>query len=133
MSAPGVRLSDLPPEVRAAMRLHKREAAAAAERALCDYWERAVGVRPVAEYRFHPTRRWRFDLAFVAERVALEVEGGAFMAGRHTRGAGFREDLDKYGEAAALGWLVLRCLPETLYEARTVDLVRRTLATAAAR
>lgn len=67
---------------------------------------------PVREWRFHPRRRWRFDLAFVEQRVAVEVDGGAFSGGRHTSGPGFREDCVKLSEAAALGWRVLRVMPE---------------------
>lgn len=100
--------------------------AAVVFRALC----RDAGLpEPESEVRFHPRRRWRFDYAWPSHRVALEVEGGAFVAGRHTRGAGFRRDVEKYSEAAAMGWLVVRCLPEDLCTARTVEWVRRALRT----
>lgn len=78
---------------------------------------------PVTEFRFHPTRRFRFDYAWPAYAVALEVEGGAFVGGRHTRGAGFRADVEKYNEAARLGWTVARTLPEGLCSAYTVRLL----------
>ncbi len=32
---------------------------------------------PKREFRFHPTRQWRFDFAWERERVAVELEGGA--------------------------------------------------------
>ena len=64
--------------------------------------------QPVREYRFHPTRKWRFDFAWVRERVAVEIEGGAWSQGRHTRGAGFSEDCAKYNAATCAGWSVLR-------------------------
>lgn len=72
--------------------------------------------RPVAEHRFHVTRKWRFDWAFTTQKLAIEVEGAAFKAGggRHTRGAGFRKDTEKYAEALILGWRVLRVLPEQI-------------------
>lgn len=59
------------------------------------------------EWRFCE-RGWRFDFAWPARRVALEVEGGTFSGGRHTRGSGFAEDCDKYNRAALMGWWVLR-------------------------
>lgn len=62
----------------------------------------------VAEYRFHPTRLWRFDLAFPDERVAFEREGGVYSGGRHTRGRGYEGDCEKYNTAAILGWCVIR-------------------------
>lgn len=63
---------------------------------------------PEREHRFHPTRRWRFDMAWPDRKVALEVEGGTWAGGRHTRGKGFEEDCTKYAEAITLGWRVFR-------------------------
>ncbi len=88
---------------------------------------------PLREFRFHALRRWRFDYVWPLERVALEVEGGVWSGGRHTRGAGFLGDVEKYNEAAAGGWYVLRCIPRTLRTAATVDLVARTMQRAAAK
>lgn len=69
---------------------------------------------PEFEWRFHPKRKWRFDVAWVPWRIALEVEGGIFINGRHSRGGGMLKDMEKYNEAAALGWRVLRCTPGTI-------------------
>lgn len=44
-----------------------------------------TGEEVVAEYRFHPSRDWRFDFAIPSRRVAIEVESGAFNSGRHIR------------------------------------------------
>jgi hypothetical protein len=63
---------------------------------------------PVPEHRFHPRRKWAFDAAFTGAMVAVEFEGGVWTQGRHTRGKGFTGDAEKYGEAAVLGWRVLR-------------------------
>ena len=63
---------------------------------------------PVRQYLFHPVRKWRFDLAFPDYMLAVEVDGGTFTNGRHTRGAGYAEDCIKYAEAVTLGWRVLR-------------------------
>lgn len=62
------------------------------------------------EYRFHATRKWRFDFAWPAARVALEVEGMVWRGkgGRHQRAVGFEEDCRKYAEALCLRWRVLR-------------------------
>jgi hypothetical protein len=67
---------------------------------------------PQRETRFHPTRLWRFDLAWPAVRLACEVDGGQFMAGggRHNTDA----DREKINHAAALGWRVLRFSPQQI-------------------
>ena len=61
----------------------------------------------IPEHRFAPYRKWRFDLAVLPERVAVEFQGGTHTAGRHTRGPGYRADAEKYLEAAVHGWVVL--------------------------
>lgn len=63
---------------------------------------------PVREYRFDPNRRWRFDFAWPDARVGVEIEGGVWSRGRHTRGSGYQADCDKYNAATLLGWRVLR-------------------------
>lgn len=69
---------------------------------------------PAYEYRFHPSRKWRFDCAWREQMIALEIEGGIWSQGRHTRGAGFLGDMEKYNAAVLLGWRVLRTTPQTL-------------------
>lgn len=123
-----LRLKDLPEDQRRDVRLKKRWARKQ-EQNYFESWCYAAGLGfPEHEHRFHPTRRWRFDYAWPERKVALEIEGGAFTQGRHTRGAGFKADLEKYSEAAALGWRIIRVVPEDLYEGKTLDLLRRALA-----
>jgi len=64
--------------------------------------------QPEKEYRFHPTRKWRFDFAYPAQKIAIEIEGAVWFAGRHTRGSGFLADCEKYNTAVSLGWKVFR-------------------------
>lgn len=61
---------------------------------------------PKEEHRFHPTRKWRFDRAWPAYLVAVEIDGGQWLkrGGRHNTD----KDRWKLNEAAALGWRVLR-------------------------
>jgi hypothetical protein len=78
---------------------------------------------PVAEHRFHPTRLWRFDYAWPAQKIALEVEGGIWTGGRHIKPAGFIADLEKYNAAAVLGWRILRLTPKSIATLISVHLV----------
>lgn len=78
---------------------------------------------PEREHKFHPTRKWRFDAAWINHRVAVEIDGGVFCGGRHTRGVGFEKDCEKLNTAALLGWVVLRFGPTAV---RSGDAVRMT-------
>lgn len=69
---------------------------------------------PVAEYRFAAPRRFAFDRAWVAQRVAVELEGGVWSGGRHTRPAGYERDCEKYNIAVVEGWRVLRFTAKAL-------------------
>jgi len=84
---------------------------------------------PVTEHRFHDTRRWRFDCAWPSFRLAVEVEGGGFVQGRHTRGKGLENDCEKYAEAAILGWTVIRVTPAQVTQGKAVQWIERWLKT----
>jgi hypothetical protein len=89
---------------------------------------RAAGQpEPVREFRFHTTRRWKFDYAWPLENLAVEVEGGAWTNGRHTRGKGYLGDMEKYNEAALHGWTVLRVTPQQVRTGYALSLVDRAL------
>jgi hypothetical protein len=86
---------------------------------------------PAAEVVFHPIRKWRFDLAWDCVwrgepvKVALEFQGGAWVGGRHTRGAGFQADCDKFSAAALAGWRVLPCTVQDVETGAVFALVDR--------
>lgn len=89
------------------------------------------GLEPVQEIRFWPLRKWRFDWAiFCPEcdwRLAIEIEGGIWTRGRHTRGAGFVKDMEKYNKAACLGWSILRFTPEQIRKGDDIPVIREWL------
>ncbi len=82
---------------------------------------------PVAEHRFAAPRRWRFDHAWLPQKVALECDGAIFAKGRHTRGKGVLADHEKLNMAAVLGWRVLRCTPQTIKSKQLVEMLRAVL------
>lgn len=73
-----------------------------------------IGTRPRREWRFHPTRRWRFDLAFIKEKLAIEIDGNF-----HLRHKQRQSDCEKRNAAIERGWRVLT------YPARSVTTKKR--------
>ena len=82
---------------------------------------------PEREYRFHPVRKWRFDLAWPERKIAAEVEGATWTNGRHTRGSGFVADCEKYNAAALLGWTVYRFTGSMIEDGAAIETIRRAL------
>jgi very-short-patch-repair endonuclease len=75
----------------------------------------AVGLPvPQREYRFDAVRRWRFDFAFPEIKLAVEIDGGVWTRGRHTRGAGYGGDMEKFNAATLAGWRVLHYTPQNI-------------------
>jgi hypothetical protein len=98
-----------------------------------------LGFEFIAEYLFGEPlgRKWRFDyviegdrpkrIGIPASRVAIEIDGGSYTNGRHTRGIGFRRDLEKFTEAAILGWSILRFTPQQVLDGTAKEVIKRWL------
>lgn len=84
-------------------------------------------VECVKEHKFHPARKWRFDYAIPAHKIAIEVEGGVWTGGRHTSPKGFLGDIEKYNAATVMGWRVLRTIPDELCTSATLDMIRQAM------
>lgn len=82
---------------------------------------------PTREHRFYAARRWRFDFAWPSQMLALEVDGGAWVSGRHTRGRGFEADCEKMSHAAIHGWTVLRVTGTMVRDGRALTYVEMAL------
>jgi len=114
--------------------------------------------KPEAHYRFHPSRKWELDRAWIKYLVAAEIEGGIYGSQIKCHNCGtiqrarksdgslgaiirpsyghasfsrFKTDAEKYNEAAKLGWLVLRFIREDVLgdPFSMVETIRSTLET----
>ncbi len=81
----------------------------------------------VKEYKFHEYRKWRFDYAIPSKKIAIEVEGGVWIQGRHNRANGFLGDMEKYNTATAMGWRLLRTTPQELMTTKFIGVVKKTV------
>ena len=82
---------------------------------------------PVREYVFAPPRRWRFDFAFPDRMIAVEIDGGTWINGRHNRGAGYAKDAQKYNAAVIHGWRVLRFPGESVENGEAITTLEQLL------
>jgi len=89
-----------------------------------------AGVEVATEYAFAANlgRRYRFDVALVGPRIAIEIEGGAWLGGAHNRGPRFVRDIEKYGLAFSMGWNVVRITHEDVKTLRAVRWVNEHMA-----
>lgn len=79
---------------------------------------RALGLPdPTPEYRFHPTRRWRWDYCWPEIRLAVEINGGTWAYKPSHTGAGARRDAEKANAGVMLGWTLLTYTTDMLGEA----------------
>ena len=117
---------------------------------------RAVGIPFDREVRFAPPRRWRADFQISSTHdpeylcpncctpwkcngphipeagyggapVLIEVDGGTWVAGRHTTGSGFAVDCEKLNEATVLGYRVLRFTPAMVESGQALATIERAL------
>jgi len=107
-----------------------------------------------AEYRFCD-RMWRFDFAWPALKIAMEIDGGAHgrlitiergvehrkganvvikpgtrirVGGRHNTGAGLQLDHEKANEAQLAGWIVLHATTTAVRDGIALAMLRRAFA-----
>jgi hypothetical protein len=102
-----------------------------------------AGIPFEREYRFAPPRKWRADflvrstwtvrnshgaeVQINGNHLLIEVDGGAFIAGRHSRGTGVEKDAEKQSAAAILGYRVIRCTPAQVNDGRALSWIRQAL------
>lgn len=106
------------------------------ERALLKQLEWAGVPAPEREYIFSDGtsgQPWRFDLAWLCgpdrlhRPVAVEVQGGTWVGGRHGRGQGQQTDHTKLNAAQLAGWTVLQYTRKPIEDGTAVAQIRKAL------
>lgn len=82
---------------------------------------------PTREHKFHDKRKFRFDFAWIDKKLAVEIEGGVWIGGRHTRGVGYVSDMLKYNLGACDGWHILRFTPQQIKKEETYLMIKKCL------
>lgn len=77
------------------------------------------------EHVFHPPRRFRFDFAWTDLMVAIEVDGGEWVQGRHNRGAEMAKAAEKRALANLDGWTVYTVTGKMVRDGRAASIAYR--------
>lgn len=78
----------------------------------------------VREYKFLPDRRFRMDFAFPNFRLGIDIQGGTYVYGRHSRPGGYHSDCEKANLAIEAGWRLFHFDSEMVksgYALRTIE------------
>jgi very-short-patch-repair endonuclease len=84
---------------------------------------------PVREHRFHAERKYLFDLAWPAELLAVEIDGGIWRKdrGAHGRPRQILRDMEKLNHATELGWRLLRFSTDQVSQGIALKWIERCL------
>jgi very-short-patch-repair endonuclease len=83
--------------------------------------------QPTFEYKFHTKRKFRWDMAWVDQKLAVEVLGGIWIKGGHNTGKGITRDCEKLDEGVKLGWKVLQFTKEQIESGYAVEAIKEVL------
>lgn len=78
---------------------------------LVEQLKKEINEEAILEYKFHSTRKWRFDIAYKKAKMAIEIQGGVWVYGAHVRPKTYINDCEKLNEAQNDGWMVVYILP----------------------
>ena len=89
---------------------------------------RAAGLPvPEREYPAIPGRRFRWDFAWPTFRLLLEVQGGTWVNGGHSRGAGVARDCEKHNLATLHGWRTLNVTTDQFRQGKALEWIKLAL------
>ena len=81
----------------------------------------------VREYQAIKGRKFRFDFAWLEQRLLVEVNGGTYTNGAHSTGAGIARDYEKANLAVLQGWRVLLFDGKAVKDGTAVEVIRKAL------
>jgi hypothetical protein len=70
---------------------------------------------PIPEARWSLERKWLFDYCWAPEKVAVEIVGGVWIGGHHSRGQSQIDDMHRRNTAQLIGYIVLEFTPDQVY------------------
>ena len=71
-------------------------------------WLSFKNIKFVRQFRPFKERRFSCDFLLSDYNVIIEIEGGQWINGRHQRGTGYKNDIEKYNMITLAGYKILR-------------------------
>ena len=99
----------------------KKERVVSEGEALLSQHLRAHKISFEQEFQFNADRKWRADFHLIGMGILIEVGGGIWSNGRHTRGKGYLGDMAKYNSAQGLGYQVYRYSTEQVKSGLAIE------------
>lgn len=79
-------------------------------------------------YRWHSVREWRWDVAFIDEKIAIEIDGVRRDGkGDHQTEKGMTNDYQKVAEGVLWGWTILRFTRTMVASGEAAELTQRVI------
>ena len=88
---------------------------------------KSLDLKWIHRHKFMVDRKFEFDFAFPTIKLAIEVQGGIWIVGGHTKGVGIKQDHDKNQNACALGWQMLYCCPDDIKKGIAISFIEKTI------
>jgi very-short-patch-repair endonuclease len=79
------------------------------------------------QVKIRPDRRFRADFYFRAHELVVEVDGGGFIEGRHSRGKGMERDAEKSFYIALMPARLIRVTPRHVRDGRALKWIQEAL------
>ncbi len=84
---------------------------------------RASNVPFEREFMAIPGRRYRWDFRIADTRYLVEIQGGTWIKGGHSTGAGIQRDCTKAQLAVAYGWIPVPFTSQDVHDCTAIDWV----------
>jgi hypothetical protein len=79
--------------------------------------------KPIPQYPFMPSRKWRYDYGWPDYGLLVDIDGGTYSRGAHARGGGIENDREKDANAVIRGWAVMRFTSKQVKSQKAVEWV----------
>ena len=90
---------------------------------------RMIGLpEPAVEYMAIPGRKFRYDLAFIPQKILIEIQGGIYSyKPSHASAGGIRRDCEKANLAVAHGWRLFHFTPDMVRNGEAVRMIEEAI------